>query len=70
MAYCDSKDLAKRTISGKVKKKKKKKKKNAYEIARNHKCYGYQRALESMVYKLFNKKTELGLSVASSWRIT
>ena len=34
-----------------------------YEIARNWKYYGYQRALASMVYKFFDKKTGSGLSV-------
>ena len=33
----------------------------AYEIARNHD--GYQRALTSMVYKFFDKKTASGVSV-------
>ena len=49
--YCDSKDLAKRTISGKILKDR------AFEIARNHTYDGYQRALTSMAYKGFNKKT-------------
>ena len=35
----------------------------AYEIARNRKYDGYQRALASMVYKFFDKKTGLGVSV-------
>ena len=35
----------------------------AYEIARNGNYDGYQRALASMVYKVFDKKTELGISV-------
>ena len=35
----------------------------AYEIARNHKNDGYQRALASMVYKFFYKKAGLGISV-------
>ena len=35
----------------------------AYEVARNHKYDGYQRALASMVYKFFDKKTGLGVSV-------
>ena len=30
----------------------------AYEIARNRKYDGYQRALASMIYRSFNKKTE------------
>ena len=56
-AYSDSKDLAKRTISDKILKDK------DYEIARILKYYGYQRALTSMVYKFFDKKTGLGGSV-------
>ena len=55
--YSDSKDLAKRTISDKVLKDK------AYEIARNCTYDWYQRALASMVYKYFDKKTESGVSV-------
>ena len=35
----------------------------AYEIARNRKYDGYQRALASMVYKFFDKKTGSGASV-------
>ena len=35
----------------------------AYGIARNRKYDGYQRALASMVYKDFDKKTGLGISV-------
>ena len=35
----------------------------AYEIVRNHKYNGYQRALVSMVHKIFDKKTGSGLSV-------
>ena len=35
----------------------------AYEIVRNCKHDGYQRALASMVYKFFHKKTGSGLSV-------
>ena len=50
-AYSDSKDLAKRTISDKILKER------AYEIARNCKYDGYQRALASMVYKFFDEKT-------------
>ena len=41
--YSDGKDLAKKTISGKILKYR------AYEIARNHNDGGYQRALASMV---------------------
>ena len=35
----------------------------AYEVSRNHKCDGYQRALASMVYTFFDKKTGLRVSV-------
>ena len=54
-AYSDSKDLAKRTISYMTMKDK------AY--ARNHGYDGHQRALASMFYKFFNKKTGSGISV-------
>ena len=56
-AYSDSKYLAKRTISDKILKNR------AYEIARNCKYDGYQRALASMVYKFFDKKIETGVSI-------
>ena len=56
-AYSDSKDLTKRTISDKILKDR------AYEIARNCNYDGYQRALASMVYKFFDKKTGSGISV-------
>ena len=56
-SYSDRKDLAKRTISDKILKDR------AYEIARNRNYEGYQRALASMVYKLFDKKTGSGKSV-------
>ena len=55
-AYSDSKGLAKRTISDKILRDR------AYEIARDG-YNGYQRALASMLYKFFNKKTRLGISV-------
>ena len=35
----------------------------AYEVARNRGYDGYQRALASMVYKIFDKKTGSGTSV-------
>ena len=35
----------------------------AYEIARNHKYHGYQRAFASMIYKIFDEKTGLEVSV-------
>ena len=50
MAYCKSKDLAKRTQSDKVLRDK------AFKIANDLKYDGYQRGLASMVYKFFNKK--------------
>ena len=56
-AYSDSKDLAKRTISDKILQDR------AYEIARNRGYDGYQRALASMVCKVFSKKTRSGISV-------
>ena len=56
-AYSDSKDLAKRTISDKILKD------ETYEIARNCKYYGYQRALGSTVYQFFGMKTGSGVSL-------
>ena len=56
-AYSHSKDLAKSTISDNIFKDR------AYEIARNWKYEGYQKALESMVYKFFDKKTRSEVSV-------
>ena len=56
-AYSNCKNLAKRTISDKILKDR------AYEIARSHKYDGYQRTLATMVYRFFDKKTGLGLSV-------
>ena len=38
-------------------------KERAYEIAGNHGYNGYQKALASMVYKFFDKKTASGVSV-------
>ena len=35
----------------------------AYEITRNRNYDGYQRALASMVYRFFDKKTGSGISV-------
>ena len=51
MAYEDFKDLARRTTSDKVLRDK------AFNIARDLKYDGYQRALASMVYKVFDKKS-------------
>ena len=53
VAYSDSKDLAKRTISDNILKIK------AYEIARYCKYDGYQRALAGMIYKFFDKKKRI-----------
>ena len=55
-AYSDSKDLAERTISDKILKDR------PYEIAGNRGYDGYQRALVSMVYKFFDKKTRSWIS--------
>ena len=49
--------MAKRVISNKILKDR------AFEIATNCNYDGYQRALASMVYKLFDKKTGSGVSV-------
>ena len=56
-AYSDSNDLVKRTISDKTLKDR------AYKSARNCNYDGYQRALASMVNKIFDKKAGLGISV-------
>ena len=56
-ACSDSKDLGKRIISDKILKDR------AYEIARNRGYDGYQRALVSMFYKLFDKKKRSAISV-------
>ena len=50
-AYADHKDLINRTKSDKVLRDK------AYNIASNPEYDGYQRGLESMVYKFFDKKS-------------
>ena len=50
MVYGESKDLARRTQSDKVLRDK------AFKIASNSKYYGYQRALVSLVYKIFDKR--------------
>ena len=52
MAYGGFKDLAIRTASDKVWRDK------AFNIAKNPKYDGYQRGVASMVYKLFDKKSE------------
>ena len=51
MAYGKSKDLAKRTESGKVLRNK------AFKVASDPKYDGYQRGLASMAYKFFDKKS-------------
>ena len=53
-AYADHKDLTNRTKSDKVLRDK------AYNVASNPKYHGYQRALASMVYKFFDKKSTAG----------
>ena len=59
--YSDSKDLAKRTILDKILKDR------ADEITRNRNYDGYQKALVSMVYKCFDKKTRSGASI--NWQL-
>ena len=56
-AYSDRKGLARRTISDKILKDR------AYEMAGNRGYDGYQRALASMVYMSFDRKTGSGVSV-------
>ena len=51
MVYGDFNDLARRTTSDKVLRNK------AFNIAKNRKYDGYQRCLDSMVYKFFDEKT-------------
>ena len=63
-AYSDSKDLPNRTISDKVLKDR------AFEIARNGKCNECQRALASIVYRFFDKKTGWGLIVNEQLHVT
>ena len=57
MAYGDFKDLAKRTAADKVLRDK------AFNIAKNPKYDGYQRELASMVYKFFDKKLQVVVSL-------
>ena len=52
MAYGDFKDLTKRTAADKFLKN------EAFNIAKDPKYDGYQRELDSMVYKFFDKKTK------------
>ena len=67
-AYSDIKNLAKRTISDNILKDR------GYEIVRNHKYDGYQRALASMIYKFLDKETRQGkqgwVQITTSWKIT
>ena len=58
MAYGKSKDLAKRTQSGRVMKDK------AFKIASDPKCDDDQRGLAWMIYKFFDKKSS-GSGVAN-----
>ena len=59
MAYGDSKDLKRRTVSNKVLRVK------AFNIAKNPKYDGYQRGVASMVYRFFDKKPK-GSGVANN----
>ena len=54
MAYDDFKDSKRRTASDKIESD------TAFNIAKNPKYYGYQRGLDSMVYKFFDKKLKCG----------
>ena len=51
MAYGHFKDLARRTASDKILRD------EAFNIAKNSKYDGYQRGLDSMEYKLFDKRS-------------
>ena len=53
MAYGDYKDLARRTDSDRILRDK------AFNIAKNLKYDGYQRELPSMIYKFFDKSTQV-----------
>ena len=57
MAYVDLKYLTRRTASNKILREK------AFNIAKNLKHDGYQRGLASMVYKIFDKKLLLRVSL-------
>ena len=57
MAYGDFKDSAKRTSADKVLRDK------AFNIAKDTKYDGYQRGLTSMVYKTFDKKLQVVVSL-------
>ena len=65
MAYGKSKDLVKKTQSGKVLKDK------AFKIASDPKYDGYQRVLASMVYKFFDKKSKgSGITNESNYQLS
>ena len=53
MVYGDFKDLKRRTASDKILRDK------AFNIAKNLKYDGYQRELPSMIYKFFDKSTQV-----------
>ena len=59
MAYRDFKDLPRKAASDKVLRDK------AFNFAKNPKYDGYRRALASMVYKLFDKKSTSGGAIKS-----
>ena len=66
MAYGDFKDLARRTQSDKVLRNK------AFNIAKNTKYGEYQRGLDSMVYKFFDKKSAVsGIKnrITQNWQL-
>ena len=64
MAYGKSKDLVKRTQSGKVLRDK------AFKIASDTKYDGYQRGLASMVYTFFDKKSKgSGITNQSNYQL-
>ena len=64
MAYCKSKDLAKRTQSDKVLRDK------AFKFGSDPKYDGYQRGLASMVYKFFDKKSSgSGITNESNYQL-
>ena len=64
MAYGKLKDLAKRTQSDKVLKDK------AFKIASDPKYDGYQRGLDSMVYKIFDKKSSgSGIAIEPTYQL-
>ena len=60
MDYGDFKHLARGTASHNVLRDK------AFNIAKNLKYDGYQRALASMIYKFFDKKSSSGSGVANN----